>query len=235
MIRINLLPVRITQQASSRKKELILAGGMIATTLVAVLAAHMFQSAQWHEVEETANRLEGQVAVIRKQHQDIEKMIRQKKELEDKIRVVSLLTSPQRRAAAVHILDDLSASTPEFLWLTEYIETKGGVQIRGKAVDNQTIATFARNLSRSSYFRVVEIRETQQEPQVLAIRNKPSQKESSSAAAPSVMMTKFLIEAAANYGPSIETASVQPETQDPGQKEKKMPAKAASTAQTSKE
>jgi Tfp pilus assembly protein PilN len=205
---------------------------MLATTLVAVLAAHIFQSSQLYDVNEIANRLEGQLTTIRKQNQDLEKMQRQKKELEEKIHVVSLLTSPQRRAASVHILDDLSSSTPEFLWLTEYLENKSNVQIRGKATDNQTIAAFARSLSSSRYFRSVEIRETQQEPQVVVARNKLGASEAKNAVTPSVMMTKFLIEAAVNYGQSLETASTQQEGRETtqGKQEKNPPAKAASTA-----
>jgi type IV pilus assembly protein PilN len=240
VIHINLLPVHVTQQASSRKKELVLAGGMLATTLVAVLITHIFQSSQLRETKETADRLQDQVTVLTKQNQDLEKMKRQKKELEEKIHVVNLLTSPQRRTASVRILDDLSASTPEFLWLTEYLENKAAVQIRGKAVDNQTIASFARNLSNSQLFRSVEIRETQQEPQVVAGRNRLGKLEAKTASTSSIMMTKFLIEAAVNYGQPIETASTQQEEQNstPGKKEKKPTTKAASTAnavKTSKE
>lgn len=232
MIHINLLPVRLTQQASSRRKELGLAGGMLATTLLAVLATHIFQSSQLRDATEAADRLEGQVTALNKQNQDLEKMKRQRKDLEEKVHVVNLLTSPQRRRAPVRILDDLSASTPEFLWLTEYVENKTAVQLRGKAVDNQTIASFARNLSTSQLFRSVEIRETQQEPQVVAGRNRSGKPDAKTASTSPIMMTKFLIEAAVNYGQPIETASTQQEEQSstPGKKEKKPTTKAASTA-----
>jgi len=67
--------------------------------------------------------------------------------------VVRLLTSVERRSASVHILDDLSSSTPEYLWLTDFTELKGAAKINGRAVDNQTIASFARDLARSKYFQ----------------------------------------------------------------------------------
>lgn len=237
MIHINLLPTRAVDQASSRRRELGLAGGVLATTLIAIAAAHSFQSTQFNEVSGSVERLEGQVAAIRKQHQDIEKLQRQKKELEEKIRVVSLLTSPQRRTASVHILDDLSSSTPEFLWLTEYAENKSVAQIRGKAIDNQTIASFAHNLSNSQYFRSVEIRETQQEAQTVTPRNRLGKNEVKEALAPSVMMTKFLIEAAVNYGNSPVAATPQGDKETaPGKKsgEKPTPTKSATAASASK-
>jgi Tfp pilus assembly protein PilN len=144
------------------------------------------------------------MAAIRKQNQDLEKMGQQKKDIENKIHVVHLLTSPTRRAACVHILDDLSESAPQMLWLMEFSEVKGAVKINGKSVDNQTVAAFARKLSNSRYFKTVEIRET--------VREKPLENKSFQAAGrkgepsdtPPIPVTRFLVEAAIDYLPGIE-------------------------------
>lgn len=206
MIRINLLPTRIVDQVSSRRKELGLVGSIFVITLLSILVAQVFQSSTLTETDDRVSRLERDLTKIRKENQDLEKLEQQKKDLEEKIRVVNLLISPQRRTASVHVLDDLSASTPQFLWLTEYTENRSVAQIRGKAIDNQTIASFANNLAASSYFRNVEIRETQQEAQVVTSRARTG-KLARGAETSSVMMTKFLIEAAINYGLPVETAS----------------------------
>jgi len=239
MIRINLLPARATDQVSSRRKELVLVGGAFVIILLSILSAQVLQSAKLANVSRNLDHIERELATIRKENQDLEKMERQRKDLEEKIRVVNLLTSPQRRAASVHVLDDLSSSTPQFLWLTEYAEIKGIAQIRGKAIDNQTIAAFAHNLTSSPYFRNVEIRETQQEAQSVTSRGKTGKVAAKEANTPSVMMTKFLIEAVINYGLPIETASSE-ETDEKSQDKKgvakKPPAKAAAAASaTSKE
>jgi len=223
MIRINLLPTRAAEQASSQRKEMLLAGGIIATALVAIFAVHSLQATKLSIVTGNKDRLEKELAKIRKENADLEKLENQKKDLEDKIRVVNLLTSPQRRTASVHVLDDLSSSTPEFLWLTEYAENNSATQIRGKAIDNQTIASFASNLSSSPYFRNVEIRETQQEAQTTTRRGRNAPKENNTS---SVMMTKFLIEARIQYGPSLESAVAQ-DSQETS-KEKKSEAKKGS-------
>lgn len=126
----------------------------------------------------------------------------------------------------MHILDDLSSSTPEFLWLTEYVENKSATQIRGKAIDNQTIASFAHNLSNSSYFHSVEIRETQQEAQQVSGRTNANKNAVKETAPPAVMMTKFLIEAAVNYGKSPEPQiSPKEASQKKTNEENKLPAK----------
>src|SRR5262249_29465648 len=151
--------------------ELLLAGGLFTITLAAVLSVYFFQGTRLNALNNELNRLEKQMVAIRKQNRDLEKMERQKKETEGKIGVVHLLTSPARRAASVHILDDLSDSAPQMLWLTEFTEVKGAAKINGKSVDNQTIAAFARKLSNSRYFKKVEIRETVQEKPAANLRS----------------------------------------------------------------
>jgi Tfp pilus assembly protein PilN len=235
MIHINLLPPQSINDVASRRKELGLAGGILLSTLLAVLASHIFQSSQLEDTEASLNRLEGQIAILRKQHQEIEKLEHQKKDLEDKIRVVNLLTSPQRRTAPVHIFDDLSSSAPEFLWLTEYAESKGVTQIRGKAIDNQTIASFAHNLATSSYFRGVEIRETQQEAQLAPPRGGGEKNAEKDVKPPSLMMTKFLIEAGITYGKSPEAANSSKETSQKKISEGNTTAPVANAGKTSQE
>jgi type IV pilus assembly protein PilN len=219
MIRINLLPVREVEKASSRRKEMILAGGLIAITCGIVLFVHFLQGVQLNSTDAELSRLEGAITKIRTQNQELEKMERQKKDIEEKIRVVRLLTSPERRAASVHVMDDLSASTPESLWLTDFVEGKGAAKISGKAIDNQTIAAFAHSLSNSRYFRNVEIRETIQEaPLVDPRRRAGAAKTSAPDAALPVPVTKFLIEAYINYVPNIPSRQKEDAQESPGKR-----------------
>jgi type IV pilus assembly protein PilN len=208
MIRINLLPVREVEEASSRRKELLLAGGLIAVTLAAVVSVHFFQAIRINSISTELADLESALVKIRQQNKDLERMEQQKKDLEDKIRVVRQLTSAERRTASVHILDDLSSSTPDQLWLTDFTETKGAAKISGKAVDNQTIASFAHNLSSSRYFQKIEIRETAQEVQTADADRRTAVGRTRQQDSPlGVLMTRFLIEASVNYLPSMTPGS----------------------------
>ena len=204
MIRINLLPTGEVEGASSRRKELILAGGLFTLTLAAVSSVHFFQGARINTVSAQLSQAENQMAIIRKQNQEVEKLEKQQKDLERKIRVVNLLTSPARRAASIHILDDLSDSAPQMLWLIEFTETRGAAKINGKAVDNQTIATFARKLSNSQYFKKVEIRETVQEKPIVDVRKQAAGKKGPALDILPIPVTRFLVEASIDYLPGIE-------------------------------
>jgi type IV pilus assembly protein PilN len=221
MIHINLLPTNEIEEASFRRKELLLAGGLFAITLAAVLSVYFFQGTRLNAVNHELSRLENEMVAIRKQNQDLEKIERQKKETEGKLRVVHLLTSPARRAAPVHIFDDLSDSAPQMLWLTEFTEVKGAAKINGRSVDNQTIAAFARKLSNSRYFKKVEIRETVQEKPVVNPRNQAAGGKGAPVAAPPIPVTRFLVEAAIDYLPGVAQEEAKKEENTPKETENK--------------
>jgi Tfp pilus assembly protein PilN len=200
MIRINLIGSREGEESSSRRTEGIFAGVVLGLLLAGVAMAYLSQQSTVSNLEATAATLEADLVKIRQQDQEFKKMEQQKKETEDKLYIVGTLTSKERRAAPVHILDDLSSSAPEYLWLTDFTERGGTTQINGKAVDNQTIASFANDLAKSRYFQKVEIRETAQEdvttasrPSALGGKQAPPQ--------PQIPMKKFLIESMINYLP----------------------------------
>jgi len=186
-IRINLLEDIGQETASPRRTELILAGSAIAVTAGVIWYLYSAQTTQAGVLTTDLARLKSELETMRKQNEEIVKMVEDKANLENKIQVVQQLTSPQRRAASVQILDDLSFNTPEFLWLTEFSEKSGAATINGKAIDNQTVASFAHNLAKSPYFEKIEIRETVQED--------ANRKQTGAPAS----LTRFLIESGVNY------------------------------------
>jgi type IV pilus assembly protein PilN len=84
----------------------------------------------------------------------------QKKELREKLKVIGELEA--RKVGPVRALADLSASTPDKLWLTEFTETAGTVKLSGLGVDEQTVADFLRRLATSTMFKSVDLEETSQ-------------------------------------------------------------------------
>ena len=207
MIRINLIGSREGEESSSRRMEGIVAGGVMGLVLVGVAMAYLSQHSTLSNLEANAATLEGELAKIRQQDEEFKKMEQQKKETEDKLSIVSILTSKERRAAPVHILDDLSSSAPEYLWLTDFAERGGTARINGKAVDNQTIASFANDLAKSRYFQKVEIRETAQEDVAAASRLPSAGKQ----AVPQIPVKRFLVESMINYLPGTMQRAVKSE------------------------
>jgi len=205
MIRINLISAREAEQATSRNTEVIFVGLGLAALLSLLAWTYLGTQRELQITTANVEKLQSDVDGIRKQNQEVEQLEQQKAAIEKKLVVVRRLTSAERRSASVHILDDLSSSTPEYLWLTDFTEVKGAAKINGKAVDNQTIASFAHDLSQSKYFQKVEIRETAQEdPSDQRSRGPQNQQ---GTAPLSIPVKRFLIEAAINYIPSAPKAA----------------------------
>lgn len=210
MIRINLIGSREGEQSSSRRMEGVLAGAVVGLVLAGIAMAYLSQHSVVSNLDATAATLEADLVNIRQQNEELKKMEQQKKDTEDKLYIVGTLTSKERRAAPVHILDDLSSSAPEYLWLTDFAEQGGMTRINGRAVDNQTIASFANDLAKSRYFQKVEIRETAQED--VTPTQRPVSPRGQASPQPQIPVKKFLIESTINYLPGLAQQAVTSET-----------------------
>jgi len=204
MIHINLLPTREVEEASSRRKEVVIAGGILILALTAVSTIHLFQLQSLRLAQAKVDGLESEITQIRKQNKEVNELLEKKDLLEQKLKAVKSLTFSPRRATSVRILDDLSQSTPELLWITDFVEVNGKAKIQGESVDNQTIATFAHNLANSLRFQNVEIIETVQETQNSNSRRRRGTRKRKEENESSVQVQRFLIEA------SIPTYNQQP-------------------------
>jgi type IV pilus assembly protein PilN len=161
MIRINLLPAREARRRVELRRQ-------VQVAIVAVLAAvgggvwgYTLQNnsleARQQElagIEEEIKRLE---AVIK----EVQKFETKKVLLDKKVGAIEDIKIKQRRPA--RLLDEISRSLPEQMWLVSVREAGGGLQISGKSFDNVGIAAFMENLERSSSFGNVELVESKSE------------------------------------------------------------------------
>jgi type IV pilus assembly protein PilN len=88
--------------------------------------------------------------------------------LKQKLAVIDDLS--KKKVGPVRVMETLSTSAPERLWLTEFKENGGSLTVTGMAVDNQTIADFLKALQSSQYFKdvdLVEAVQSQQDKQAL--------------------------------------------------------------------
>jgi type IV pilus assembly protein PilN len=81
-----------------------------------------------------------------------------KKELDNKIKIISDLKLRQKDA--VYMMDKMSRSLPEWVWLTSLSFTGGAVSISGKALSNNLIADLINNLQNSNWFTNVQLTST---------------------------------------------------------------------------
>lgn len=110
---------------------------------------------------ERRDTLSSQVMVLRQKSGDVANLEQLKSELRRQLLMVATLK--KRKRGPVRLLDDINTALPERAWITEMSEKGGVLQIRGKALDNQTISDFMRNLSGSHFLLDVDLNESKQE------------------------------------------------------------------------
>ena len=160
MIRINLLPAEEAQRAAGRRQELAAGVLILGVFVFGLVVAHTWQAARVASAQRSLRRVDQELADIQGPYLDVTRMEQQKKELRDKLRVISELEA--KKVGPVQLLADLSSATPDKLWLTEFDENGGVLKLTGLGVDEQTIADFMRRLGTSKVFRGIDLDETSQ-------------------------------------------------------------------------
>ena len=159
MMRVNLMSREAEHDVGRRQERRLVVLGAIL--LVCVLLGFDVRSRmQLSPVREELQRLQADLARLDAVNGELTALESQRQNLDAKLKAIALLQ--QKKLGPVQILTDLSSATPNDLWLLEFTELEGAATITGLAPDNQTIAVFMRNLSRSRYFAGVDLVETTQ-------------------------------------------------------------------------
>ncbi len=158
MMEINLLPHREARRAADLRETigvlvlgLAIVGGGISLTDKGVqsdLAA----------AEASVAQLKADIARYEPQKKLVKTFKKRKKQLQSKLDVIDSLE--QARNGPVRVLDELSQSVPDRLWLTS-ISTKGkGIKLEGQSLDTGVVADFLRGLNASPFFKNVDLDKT---------------------------------------------------------------------------
>jgi len=160
VIRINLLPVRAERKKESLRQQLLLGVGAILI-LAACLAVWRFKIEI--DIDDHRDKVAHQKQeIIRLQGviDQVTEFKRKKKELEDKIKVISSLEARQR--GPVRMLRELAEIIPEKMWIESMNNSGGALSLSGVAIDNQTIAKFMTDMEKSPIFSSVQLQLTKQ-------------------------------------------------------------------------
>ncbi len=163
MIRINLLSVRDSEREVGRRTEgrLIVLGGALAATVL--FAMEVWSRMAIAPVRAEYAQLQLRVQTLDAQTVELTELQKKRSDLDAKLKTINDLQ--RRRVGPANVLADLSDAAPDQVWLLDFTEDNGAATITGLAFDNQTIATFMRNLGTSKYFIDVDLVETTQTAQ----------------------------------------------------------------------
>jgi type IV pilus assembly protein PilN len=158
MVRINLLPVRVSRKKQAGKQQLVLFGALLALGFV---VNFMWASARTSELtrrEAQVKRTRDEIAQLDRIIGEVKNIKTQQQQLREKLDVLAQLK--EGRTGPVRMLDELATLTPRRLWFTK-LEEKGGVaKFTGVAASIDDVSELMGALKGSKHFARVELEKT---------------------------------------------------------------------------
>jgi len=158
MIRINLLPAKVSKKKQAGTQQLAIA----AAVLVAALAGNFFWSSSRASAlaarEAKVKRTKAEIANLEKIIGEVNDIKQQQAAVKDKLAVLDKLKA--NRAGPVRLLDELAGLVPKRVWIRKFDEKDRNVSFEGSAVTIEDVSAFMSALQKSPYFTSVELRKT---------------------------------------------------------------------------
>lgn len=104
--------------------------------------------------------LDRDLAALKIKVKEVEDYEKNKKNFEEKIGIIEQLRKNQ--SGPVHLLEEISRSLPDRVWLISLSEQGGKIDLEGKAVTNAEIVDFITNLKTSRYISEIQLIESRQ-------------------------------------------------------------------------
>lgn len=159
MVRINLLPVKVSKKKEAGKQQLVLFLVVLLGGIVGNWMYHESRASALADVKRRLAKTNADIATLDKIIGQVREITAQQEQLKKKL--ATLDTLKRGRSGPVRMLDELSGLTPRRLWLQSVIEKKSSMTIQGSAVTIDDVSQFITALKGSTYFGDVDLKRTQ--------------------------------------------------------------------------
>jgi len=164
MIRINLLKPekkdvkvapKATEAAFKEKNTTPLYSLFILLAIAAIVALFFFQKNNITEEQDLLEVAQQEKKSLQMVSEKLQQLETQRDTLQNKINLIDTLKS--RQGNAVIIMNELSSNIPDWVWLTETSFSGNNIRIKGKAMSNNLLADYIRNLKESPYLTNIDL------------------------------------------------------------------------------
>lgn len=158
MVRINLLPVRVSKKKEAGKQQLVLFAVLL---LAGVVGNYLWQASRAADLKARQAKLartKEDIAQLERIIGEVRNIKAQQQALQQKLDVLDRLKAG--RSGPVRVLDEVATITPRQLWLTKLAEKGGAVTFTGTAISIDDVSAFMTALKASKYFTKVELKKT---------------------------------------------------------------------------
>jgi type IV pilus assembly protein PilN len=172
MIHINLLAVE--REKSRQRAALDPAQRVTVLCSLLLVATALGVGWRWWSLRQASVRLDADIRAAQTEAERLRSVLEQVAEfdrrkalLQQRVALIEELRRGQN--GPVHLLDEVSRSLPDRLWLTQLVHQNGDLRIEGRTTSLTALSDFVGNLEGSGYFvRPVEILDSQ-------LENRPGQ------------------------------------------------------------
>jgi len=156
MIRINLLPFRAARKRENIKRQITVYALSVVLLLVAMAYTFMQLNSKLSDVQAQESGLNSELKKYKKTIARINELDKKIQLIEKKLDVIKKLEAGKQ--GPVHLLDEIAKAVPkDKLWLSALTESKGNINLKGSAKDNETVAAFMVNLEKSYLISSVDL------------------------------------------------------------------------------
>ncbi len=158
MIRINLLPVRVSKKKAAGKQQLLLFALVIVLGFIGNFLWASSRAAELQAREAKVKSLRDEIAQLDRIIGEVKNIKDQQAALREKLDILAQLKA--NRSGPVRVLDALASLTPKRLWLTKMEEKGSAVSYAGSASTIDDVSEFMTALKQNPYFGSVELQKT---------------------------------------------------------------------------
>ncbi len=158
MIRINLLPVRVSKKKTVGKQQLLLFALLVVLGFIGNFLWASSRASELHAREAKVKSLKDEIAQLDRIIGEVKNIKDQQAALREKLDILQQLKT--NRSGPVRVLDALATLTPKRLWLTKMEDKGGTVAYTGAASTIDDVSEFMSALKQNPYFGGVELQKT---------------------------------------------------------------------------
>ncbi|SBV36708.1 Fimbrial assembly family protein [uncultured Stenotrophomonas sp.] len=155
MARINLLPWRAERRKQRQREFYSMLGLAAVAGVVLSLLLWFYYSQQISGQNERNGYLEAEIAKVKEQNKEIDRLDIQKRRLLDRKKVIEELQG--KRSQMVHLFDSLVRTIPDGVVLTSLKQEGDLLTLEGRTQSNARISTYMRNLEGSGWMSNPEL------------------------------------------------------------------------------
>jgi type IV pilus assembly protein PilN len=158
MIRINLLPVRVSRKKAAGKQQLILFALLVVAGFVGNYVWAQSRTSDLKTRQQKIAKTREEITQLDRIIGEVKNIKEQQAALREKLDILGQLKAG--RTGPVRVMDALATLTPKRLWISKFEEKVGAATINGQAATIDEVSELMSALKGNPHFATVELTKT---------------------------------------------------------------------------